>query len=159
MSDAKFQDGGEAPLRLMAADDADLQVMSSLLQDAILPVSELKWDRAQRRLAMLVNRFRWEDRAAAERAGRAGERVQSLLVIDDVTAVASQGVDPKDRDTILSLLTVAFEPGEDAQGAVILTLSGDGAIRADVECLNIQLRDVTRPYVAPSGKIPAHPID
>lgn len=157
MSDARFEDGGDQPLRLMATDDADLQVISSLLQDAVLPVSELTWDRSQRRLAMLVNRFRWEDQEAAQRAARPGERVQSLLVIEDVTAVASQGVDPKETDLILSLLTLAFEPGTDGQGLVLLTLSGDGAIRAEVECLNISLRDVTRPYLAPSGQVPKHP--
>jgi hypothetical protein len=39
---------------------------------------------------------------------------------------------------------------------VVLTLAGDGAIGVDVEALDVILRDVTRPYVAPSGKVPAH---
>jgi hypothetical protein len=40
---------------------------------------------------------------------------------------------------------------------VILTLAGDGAIRLSVEALDVTLKDVTRPYVAPSGKLPGHP--
>ena len=34
MSDARFEDGGETPLRLIARDGADLQVLSALCQDA-----------------------------------------------------------------------------------------------------------------------------
>ncbi|KKM80919.1 hypothetical protein LCGC14_1335040 [marine sediment metagenome] len=44
-------------------------------------------------------------------------------------------------------------------GRVILTLAGDGAIALDVEALEVTLRDVTRPYIAPSGKAPQHPAD
>jgi hypothetical protein len=35
-------------------------------------------------------------------------------------------------------------------------LAGDGAIALDVEALDIRLDDVTRPYRAPSGKVPHH---
>jgi hypothetical protein len=72
-------------------------------------------------------------------------------------AVRTQGIDRADRDTVLSLLDIAWEPGEDGTGRVILTLAGDGAIAPAVEALDVTLRDVTRPYVAPSGKAPSHP--
>jgi hypothetical protein len=55
------------------------------------------------------------------------------------------------------MLDLQFEPGEDGAGRVVITLAGDGAIAAQVECLDIDLRDVTRPYAAPSGKAPEHP--
>lgn len=154
--DARFEDGGEKPLNLGALDAEDLQVISSLVQDAVLPVTEISWRVAQRRLGLLVNRVRWEDVEKAKRLGRPVERVQSLLVIDNVLGVSSQGVDRADRDMILQLLSVSFEPGEDAEGFVVLTLAGDGALRARVEALEVSLRDVTRPYRAPSGKLPDH---
>jgi len=151
--DATFEDGREAPLYLGALDRDDLQVISGLVQDAVLPVTEMRWVAGERRFALLLNRFRWED-TARERHGP--ERVQSLLVIDNVLGVASQGIDRSDRDTILSLLALGFEPGEEGAGRVILTLAGDGAIRLEVEALEITLKDVTRPYRAPSGKVPQH---
>jgi hypothetical protein len=40
---------------------------------------------------------------------------------------------------------------------VTLVLAGDGAIRASVECLDVTLKDVTRPYLAPSRHMPKHP--
>jgi len=150
------RDGGN-PLRLIAEDVDDLAVISSLAQDAVFPASEMAWRRDVRQFAILLNRFRWEDRAAAERRGRSYERVQSLLAIRDALRVQSQGVPKGDADTVLSLLSVAFEPGEAGIGRIVLTLAGDGAVAVDVECLDVTLMDVTQPYAAPSGCVPDHP--
>ena len=156
MTDARFQDGGEEPLRLVAQDSEDLKVLSSLVQDAVLPVTELKYDAKRRRFALLLNRFRWEDRQEAERVGRAYERVRSVMVVEDVRKVQSFGFDRADKDLVLSLLSMSFEPGEDGTGRLILTLAGDGGVALEVEALEVRLDDVTRPYRAPSGKVPRH---
>ena len=152
--DATFEEGGEAPLNLGALDAEDLKVISALAQDSVFPGTEMKWLPSERRFALLLNRFRWED-AGRDRHGP--ERVRSLLVVDEVLSVASQGIDRHDPDTILSLLAIEFEPGEDGAGDILLTLAGDGAIRLQVEAVGVTLRDVTRPYRAPSGKTPGHP--
>lgn len=156
MTDARFEDGGEAPLRLVARDAEDLKIVSTLIQDAVLPVTEIRYDARRRRFAVLLNRFRWEDREEAERLGRAYERVRSLLVVEDVRKVQSMGFDRADRDLILSVLSMSFEPGEDGTGRLSIVLAGDGAIALDVEALELRLDDVTRPYRAPSGKVPRH---
>lgn len=155
--DARFEDGAEQALSLKAETPEDLAILSALVQDAILPISEMRWDRKGRTLALFLNRFRWEDRAKAEAENRPFERARALLVIADVTTVASQGLPRDDKDTILSVLTLAWEPGAEGAGRVILTLAGDGAIAATVECMDVTLRDVTRPYRAPSGHAPHHP--
>jgi hypothetical protein len=152
--DASFEDGAEKPLRLVAMDVEDLKVLSALCQDAVFPATEMQWQPKQRRFGLLLNRFRWEDIPVAERIGRKPERVQSVLAIENVLRVSSQGVDRSDADTVLSLLAVDFD--EDESG-VLLTLAGDGAIRLVVEDLEVALRDVTRPYAAVSGKVPDHP--
>lgn len=157
MADATFEDGREAPLNLGALDAEDLGVVSALAQDAVFPVSEMRWLAKERRFALLLNRFRWEDRAAAETRGRSVERVQSVLVVDNVHGVSSQGIDRSDKDMVCSLLSVAFEAGEEGSGFVVLTLAGDGGLRLTVEALEVSLKDVTRPYAAPSGKTPKHP--
>jgi len=152
--DARFEDGREAPLNLGALDSDDLAVLSSLVQDAVFPASEMKWDRKNNRFALLVNRVRWEDEGATRHAP---ERVQSMLLFSNVQGVVSQGVPQGDADTVLSLLTVAFTSTDAPSGHVTLTLAGDGAIRLTVEALEASLKDVTRPYVAPSKKRPHHP--
>jgi Protein of unknown function (DUF2948) len=156
MSDARFEEGGEAPLRLVAQDAEDLKVISTLVQDAVLPVTELKHDAKRRRFALMLNRFRWEDRAAAAAVGRPFERVRSLLVVEDVLKVQSYGFDRADKDLVLSLLSLDFTAGVDGTGRLTLVLAGDGAVALEVEALEVRLDDVTRPYRAPSGKVPHH---
>ncbi len=155
--DARFEDGAETPLRLRALDAEDLQVISSLAQDAVFPATEMRWLAKERRFALLLNRFRWEDAPKAERRSREFERVQTVLSVEDVLKVRSSGIDREDGDTILSLLSIVFEPGEDGTGTVLMTLAGDGAIALEVEALEVMLRDVTRPYLAPSKARPTHP--
>ncbi|MES2550634.1 MAG: DUF2948 family protein [Pseudomonadota bacterium] len=156
MTDATFQEGGEAPLRLVAQDAEDLKVISTLVQDAVLPVTELKFDAKRHRFALMLNRFRWEDRSQAEQVGRPYERVRSVLVVENVLKVQSLGFDRADKDLVLSLLSLDFTAGEEGAGRLTLTLAGDGAIALDVEALEVRLDDVTRPYRAPSGKVPRH---
>jgi hypothetical protein len=159
VEDARFEDGGERPLRLIAMDAQDLEVISALTQDAVFPITEMTWQPRRRRFALLLNRFRWEDRDKAATRNRPVERVQSVLVFADVEKIQSQGVDRADKDVVLSLLSIAFEPGADGAGRVRLTFAGDGAIALDVEALEATLEDVTRPYVAPSRHAPKHPED
>ncbi len=156
MTDARFEDGAEAPLYLTAEDSADLAVISALVQDAVFPAAEMKYLAKRRQFALLLNRFRWEDRDAATREGRRFERVQSVLSFADVRRVTSQGVPQGDADMVLSLLSLAFEPGPDGTGRVMMVLAGDGTLALEVECLDATLRDVTRPYLAPSGRVPDH---
>ena len=155
--DARFEDGGDKPLKLLALDADDLAVVSALVQDAVFPITEMRWQPGKRRFALFLNRFRWEDAEMAEKRGRPVERVQSLLAVSDVLKVQSQGVDRAEKDMILSVLSVSFEPGKDGTGRVLLTLAGDGAIALEVEALDVTLQDVTRPYAAPSRHKPEHP--
>ncbi len=164
MNDARFEDGKERPLRLIARDAADLRVMSALVQDAVLTGADLAYNRRARRFSLLLNRFRWEDRARAGGAGGPVERVRSVLDFGDVQRVTQQGLQPRSGDTVLSLLSIDYaatqanpEPDQPAgPGRVTLVFSGDGAIALDVECLEVHLADVTRPYAAPSRRVPAH---
>lgn len=154
MTDARFEDGREAPLNIGAFDTEDLLVIAALVQDAVFPTGEMVWDKTARRFALLVNRFRWED----DRAQRnAPERVQSMLLIDQVDAVATNGIDRGDKDTILSLMDIGFDEEVSPSGYILLTLAGDGAIRLKVEALEVTLKDVTKPYMAPSKQTPKHP--
>ena len=61
----------------------------------------------------------------------------TVLVDEDVRKVQSQGFDRADKDLVLSLLSMSFEPGEDGTGRLTLVLAGDGAIALDVEALEV----------------------
>jgi hypothetical protein len=154
--DARFEDGAERPLRLRAETPEDLAVLSALVQDAVALTSEISWAPRRRRFALLLNRFRWEDAPAAGRQGRPFERVQAVLAVEGVIRARSEGVDPRDRDLVLEILALVFEPGADGTGTLRLVLAGDGEIALEVECLDLGLTDVTRPYAAVSGRRPSH---
>ena len=152
--DARFEDGRETPLNLGAFDAEDLKVLSALVQDAVFPAIEMQWRAKERRFALLLNRFRWEDQGQTRHGA---ERVQSVLSFETVTGVSSTGIDRSDKETVLSLLAIEWHPGADApEGEIHLVLAGDGAIRLRVEALEATLKDVTRPYKAPSRRAPDH---
>ena len=82
-------------------------------------------------------------------------------VVTDFAPVQSlaakvMGIDPGRKDEILSILSLAWEPGEDGTGRLVLILAGDGAVALEVEALDARLEDVTRPYIAPSRHVPDH---
>ncbi|WBU55445.1 DUF2948 family protein [Paracoccus sediminicola] len=156
MTDASFHDADPGPLMLRAEGPEDVQVLSTLVQDAVLTGADITFDRKRRQLAMLINRFRWEDAEDAKRDGREFERVRALLVISDITGIRSDGVKRADADEVLSLLAMIWQPGEDGTGRLMLEFAGDGTIAVDAECISVDLRDVTRPYAANSGSMPRH---
>jgi len=158
MADARFEDGAiESAIRLNAETPEDLGVISALIQDAVAQTSEMSWMAKKRQFTLLLNRFRWEDKEAAERAGRPFERVQTLLMIKSVLKTRAQDINPKDKDLVLNLLGLEFQSGEDLAGVLHLTFAGHGAIALRVECIDVLLQDVSRPYVARSQTVPTHP--
>jgi hypothetical protein len=162
MTDARFEDAAEKPLRLHARSAEDLEVVSALLQDAAGTAADLVWMKRKRRFALFLNRFRWEDADRAQRAGRPFERVRTVALVEHVTAVRAAGLDPRERDQAVSVLRLEFEPDPDPEnpaGQLRAILAGDGEIAIEVEYLDLRLEDVTRPYLAPSGKAPSHPPD
>ncbi|MDZ7906496.1 MAG: DUF2948 family protein [Cypionkella sp.] len=161
MSDARFQDaaprGPDTPLRLLAQDAGDIPALSALAQDAVFTGADATFFAPRRRFALLLTRFRWEDRAAAEATGRPYERVKSLLVIDNVTALRSNGYDAGDKSAVRVLLALAFAAKDDLGGTLTLPLAaGGGAIAMDLETIDITLRDVTRPHRAVVQAVPDH---
>jgi hypothetical protein len=165
MSDARFEDGAaygpDAPLRLLAQDAGDIPALSALIQDAVFTGADITYLPKRRRFAMLLSRFRWEDRAAADAAGRPYERVKSLLVIDNITALRRAGFDPQDKSAVRGLLALTYAPQGDLGGTLTATLGGGalgggGAIAMDVEAVDITLRDMTRPHLAIAKSAPHH---
>ncbi|HEV7959392.1 MAG TPA: DUF2948 family protein [Rhizomicrobium sp.] len=131
-------------VKLKAADAEDLEIISARVQDAVGRLKDFVWLPRERRFAMLLNRFRWE-----EPKGN-GTRVQAALRFDGVVNVQSNSIKRGAPDAIISLLAVRFMPaGEGDPGGVIeLILAGGGAFRLTVECIDAELADLTRPWAA-----------
>ncbi len=154
MSDASFVDGREKPLKLIAREKADLEVLSALIQDSIAERKEMLYEPSRHAFSLLLKRFRWEDVKDAERQGRELERVQSVLTIQSVQKVQYSGFPADDADLVFDLLGVI-----EKDGALHLVFAGDGEIRLEVETIDAFLSDVSRPYVAKAQSLPRHQED
>lgn len=128
----------DAPLRLMAQDAEDLSVLSVHLQDAELKVSDIVYLPRERRFAFAVDRFDWERRTLENKNCRR----RTAVHFDDVVKVASKGVPLEEKDKVLNLLALAFEPGEAPAGSVHLLIEGGASIKLEVECLEAALKDL-----------------
>lgn len=144
--DARFEEGAVRPLRLIAATEEDLRVVAALAQDAVGKVADAAWLRRKRRFVAVLNRFRWEDREAAERARRPYERVRAALSIENTISVRARGVAQDAPEQIYNLLEMRFEPRQDTAGLLRLMLSGGAEIAIEVEALELTLTDISRPW-------------
>jgi hypothetical protein len=131
-----------APLRLRAEDAEDLGVLSAALQDSLFLVRDLVFEARERRFIASVNRFRWE----TARGRGPYQRVRSALSVETALAVKSRKLRLDADDATGSLLDIAFEPGVEPGGTIVLRLAGGGAIAIDVECIDVSLTDVGAPW-------------
>ncbi|WP_312146511.1 DUF2948 family protein [Brevundimonas sp.] len=132
------------PLRLLAEDAVDLQIISAALQDAIMRPVDIRWEKEARRLTIVLSRFCWEC---------GGTRVMAAMQFGDVEAVKSRRL-PRLPESALELLALDFEPTEAPGGRVILMFAGGGDLRIDVECLDAVLTDLSDRW--PARVAPTH---
>ena len=133
-------------LKLLALDEEDLDIVSAHMQDAVFKTADLEYDGKHGLFAIKANRFVWEK--AVER-GQSYERRRSALVFKRVRAVRSVGFDRKNGEAVLDLLAIQFEKAADGpEGTIELLLAGDGAVRLEVECIEVQLTDMAGAWEA-----------
>ena len=135
-----------ASLRLLAEDAEDLAVIAAALQDAVGKIGDILYEPATRQLTLALNRYRWE--------GKGGKRVRSAIQLGSVLKVQARKLRRGAKDAVVELLNIAFEPGEAPGGAVVFTFAGGGDLRAEVECLDAVLADVSPPW--PTPRTPKH---
>ena len=139
MADAK-------ELRLLAADAADLAIVSAALQDAVAKIGDIAFDAGARNLTLALNRYRWETDQP--------ERVRAALQFGGVLSVQTRKIRRDRRDAVLSLLSVTFEAGGAPGGVINLTFAGGGDLRIKVECLDVIMADISAPW--PTPREPRH---
>jgi hypothetical protein len=144
--------GGEneqGRLRLLAEDADDLRVISAALQDAVTKVGDVHWEPKARRLTVEFNRFRWE---TADNGP--GERVRAGLQLGGVLSVQARRLPRGAKGAVLELLALSFQPGEAPGGAVVFEFAGGGDLKAEVECVDAVLADVSEAW--PARRSPRH---
>ena len=149
-----------AELRLRAEDTEDLAVISACLQDALVSVRDLAYDRDQRIFVAVANRFRWEGGAIGKRARRPFERTLCGVSFDEIEGVVYRGFHRSEEDRILSLLAIRpmRGPGKGSAGMTIdLEFAGGATIRLTAGAIRCRVRDFGEPW--PTVWQPGHPLD
>jgi hypothetical protein len=138
-------------------------VIASIVQDALVPLSDMTYLPREHRFVLMLNRFRWEvaptssveaapfpsaapadmatDVPFADQQTPAFERVHSALVFDRVRAVRRRGLEKAARGGLIVLLTMRLE-----EPHLILAFSGNAAVRLEVDQLSCHLEDLGEPW-------------
>jgi hypothetical protein len=151
----------EGSLKLRAEDADDLAVISAVVQDALISVRDLTYDRAARSFIVVANRFRWEgQRPDAGDGGVRGEasfeRTLCAVSFAEVDRVRYRGFRRRDDDRILSLLAIRADnkAGGDKAGTIDLEFSGGATLRLEISAIRVHTSDVGEPW--PTAWQPDH---
>jgi hypothetical protein len=128
---------GGQPVVLVALDREGLGVISAHVQNTCVKRFEMAWLPAQRRFVVAGMRYDW----VGAKTGPA-ERVGSVLRFDRVLKVSHLGLNDKRKDATFNLLAVTFEKTDPPAGMIILAFADGALVRLQVECVEVELRDI-----------------
>jgi hypothetical protein len=126
------------PLRLLAEDESDLQILSAAAQDGIFQVADAIWLPSARRFTLKLQRYVWEAKAPVAK----GARVWAALSFDGVLGVKALKIAQTRRDAFACLLSISFEGSGAPSGVITLNVADGGAIALEVECVDAVLADL-----------------
>jgi Protein of unknown function (DUF2948) len=136
-------------LKLIALDREGLGVISAHVQNTCVKRTDMAWLPGQRRFVVGGMRYDW----VGAKTGPA-ERVASILRFDRVLKVSHLGLKRLDKDATLNLLAVTFEKTDPPAGMIILAFADGALIRLEVECVEVELRDMG--LRQPAAACPGH---
>ena len=125
-------------LKLIAQDDEQLTILSSLAQDSIIKSNEMGYDKKNKRFALLMNRYRHEEENPS--------RIRTAIHFDYVESIKSVGIDKESKNEILVLLAIRFEIKSKPSGSIFLEFSNNKSISFDVESIEAFLTDMGEPW-------------
>ena len=132
-------------LKLIAQDEEQLTIISSLTQDSIIKTNEMGYDNKTKRFALLMNRYRHEEEDPS--------RIRCAIHFDYADSLKSIGIEKQSNDDILVLLAIRFESKVKPSGSIFLEFSNNKSITIDVESIEAFLTDM-----GDSWKIPNKPV-
>ena len=136
-------------LKLIALDREGLGVISAHVQNTCVKSTDMAWLPRQRQFVVVGMRYDW----VGAKTGPA-ERVASVLRFDRVLKVSHLGLRRIDPEATLNLLAVTFEKTDPPAGMIILAFADGALIRLEVECVEVEMRDME--LRQPAAACPGH---
>jgi hypothetical protein len=151
------------PLRVRVEGMEDLEVLASMLQDALIPISEITFQFESGRFLLVAQRFCWERvgitrpttscKSNMSHVGSAIEdsmqRIVCAITVEGVELVQVQSLDLMNRSQILNFLTFQFNGSH-----LDLLFSENKTIRLIVKRLSVFAEDIGQPW--PTSQRPDH---
>lgn len=138
------------PLKVLAEDGEDLQVIAAYLQDALIPLSGMEYDSDLGHFHLVVNRFCWECEPESLEGTSYYARVAAGLAFHHVKHVQKKGFEAQNQGELVNLLTIHNANN----GCVHLIFSGGSEIKLQIDKLCCHLKDMDEPY--PTSNRPDH---
>ena len=148
---------GAGWLKLRAVSAEDVEILSALLQDAIIPGEDMTHDPTGRRFVMVVNRFCWDRPPLSDVKSDAGapvyERRLCGIQFHGVDRVRAAGMPPSRRGMLFNLLAITATGSANATQLELL-FSDNVSLRLDVDSLLILAEDLGDGH--PTTNLPSH---
>jgi hypothetical protein len=132
-------------LKLHAQSSDDIEMLSALLQDALIAGADMVFDKAENTFMLVANRYCWELQDAGQQM-----RCMCGVKFGTIGAVRTRGM-TADKTQFYNLLAIEYD--KTAQH-IMLVFSGGVGIQLEVSSIMIIVRDLAEPH--PSFARPDH---
>jgi hypothetical protein len=123
------------PLKVMAHDREDLEVLSVFMQDALIPLNGMDFDKKEGIFKICASRYRWDLNL---QGAKDFERIHAGVTFHDVQSVAFRGFSRSENQAhSLELLAIQYEAPY-----IYLTFAANAEIRLTVKEIHVRLKDV-----------------
>ncbi len=119
-------------INLKAKTDEDLKVIASLVQDAILPIGDFAYMKADNKVMFAINRYCWENEEIKQRGN-------AVLQILNVKSIQTKNIDITDRKQFLYILDISLEEGD-----VLLSFADNKSMKISTDELLVTLSDTDK---------------
>jgi hypothetical protein len=144
-SDVSDNTDKTSALKLHAQNSDDIEMLSALLQDALIAGADMVFDKAENTFMLVANRYCWELQDAGQQM-----RCMCGVKFGTIGAVRTRGM-TADKTQFYNLLAIEYDK---AAQHIMLVFSGGVGIQLEVSSIMIIVRDLAEPH--PSFARPDH---
>ena len=124
-------------IHLYGSDIEDYEVLSSLIQDAAIPTSEMKFDKVEKQFFLVCSRFSWESRLQ----NKGNKRIVSGICFDNVIEVKKKNFPSFNSENILNFLTL-----KKVTGFIELVFSNNILIKLVGDNISFRIDDLNKEW-------------
>ena len=124
-------------IHLYGSDIEDYEVLSSLIQDAAIPTSEMKFDKVERQFFLVCSRFSWESKLQ----NKGNKRILSGICFDNVIEVKKKNFPSFNSENILNFLTL-----KKVTGFIELVFSNNILIKLEGNNISFRIDDLNKEW-------------